>query len=108
MPPPPRAQRNKVPPPLDRFVYTTVRLMAKLLCLLFLGTACAVAQTVEGTVLDAATGSGVAGVKVELVQEGSVLYDTITDPAGRFHFDKVKEGDYGDRYQSTDHWLTAG
>jgi hypothetical protein len=82
--------------------------MAKTPLLLFLGAACVVAQTVEGTVTDGATGSGVAGVKVELVKEGSVLYDTITDPAGRFHFAKVKEGDYGDRYQSTDHWLTAG
>jgi len=82
--------------------------MAKAPFLLLLAAACALAQTVEGTVIDAATGSGVGGVKVELVKEGSVLYDTITDPGGRFRFDKVKEGDYGDRYQSTDHWLTAG
>lgn len=82
--------------------------MAKLPCLLFLGAACAVAQTVEGTVVDAATGYGLSGVKVELVKGGVVQYDTITSPGGRFHFDKVKEGDYGDRYQSTDHWLTAG
>ena len=82
--------------------------MAKLFCLLFLGAGCAVAQTVEGTVLDAATGSGVAGVKVELLMEGWTRYDAITDGAGRFRFDKVKEGDYTDRYQSADHWLTAG
>jgi hypothetical protein len=44
------------------------------------------AQTVEGSVVDAATGAGVGGVKVEL----------------------LKDGDYADRYQSADHWLTAG
>jgi hypothetical protein len=82
--------------------------MAKFFSLLVLGTACAAAQTVEGTVLDAATGSGVAGVKVELLMEGWTRYEAITDGGGRFRFDKIKEGDYTDRYQSADHWLTAG
>jgi hypothetical protein len=43
-----------------------------------------------------------------LLREGQVRYDTITDSGGGFHFDQVKEGEYTDRYQSTDHWLTAG
>jgi Carboxypeptidase regulatory-like domain len=82
--------------------------MAKLFSLLVLWAACAAAQTVEGTVLDAATGSGVSGVKVELLMEGWTRYEATTDGSGRFRFDKVKEGDYTDRYQSADHWLTAG
>jgi hypothetical protein len=40
--------------------------MAKLFCVLVVWVACAVAQTVEGSVFDTATGAGVGGVKVEL------------------------------------------
>ncbi len=62
---------------------------------LFIMPAGALAQTVEGTVLDAATGAGVAGVKCELVKDGPVLYDMVTGPSGRFHFENVKEGEGG-------------
>jgi hypothetical protein len=82
--------------------------MAKLVCLLFLAISRSGAQTVEGTVLDAATGSGIAGVKVELLKGGTPFYETATDGAGTFHFFDVKEGDYAARYQSPDYWLTAG
>jgi hypothetical protein len=82
--------------------------MPKLACLLTLFVCCAAAQTVEGVVLDGATGAGVVGVKAELLRAGSVIYDTLTDSRGHFRFDKVREGDYTDRYQSADHWLTAG
>jgi hypothetical protein len=73
--------------------------MAKLLCLLILGAACSVAQTVEGSVFDAATGAGVSGVKVELLKGEMPLYETITDPGGHFRIDKVSEGDYAARYR---------
>jgi hypothetical protein len=79
-----------------------------LLCLVILGTACAVAQTVEGSLFDAATGAGVGGVKVELLKGGTPFYETATDGGGRFRFDDVREGDYAARYQSPDYWLTAG
>ena len=82
--------------------------MAKPFCLLFLWVACAVAQTVEGSVFDAATGAGVGGVKVELLKGATPFYETTTDGGGRFLIDNVKEGDYAARYQSPDYWLTAG
>ena len=82
--------------------------MLKLLCLLFLGAACVLAQTVEGRVVDAATGAGVGGAKVELLKGGAPLYETTTDPGGRFRIGNVAEGDYAARYHSPDYWLTAG
>jgi hypothetical protein len=82
--------------------------MAKRLCVLMLLAAGAVAQTVEGTVFDAATGAGAAGVKVELLKGATPFYETVTDGGGRFRFDNVREGDYAARYQSPDYWLTAG
>ena len=47
--------------------------MARLLWLLILGAACSVAQTVEGSVFDAATGTGAGGVKVELLKGNDYL-----------------------------------
>jgi hypothetical protein len=47
--------------------------MPKLLGLLFLAAACAVAQTVEGFVFDAATGAGASGVKVQLERWRPIL-----------------------------------
>ena len=82
--------------------------MTKFLCLLLLPAACALAQTVEGSVFDAATGVGVSGVKVELLKGATPFYETATDGGGRFRFDNVREGEYAARYQSPDYWLTAG
>jgi Carboxypeptidase regulatory-like domain len=82
--------------------------MAKFICLLILRVACAVAQTVEGSVFDAATGAGIGGVKVELLKGATAFYETTTDGGGRFRMDNVREGDYAARYQSPDYWLTAG
>src|SRR6478672_2145348 len=80
----------------------------KLLCLVALRVACAAAQTVEGSVFDAATGAGVSAVKVELLKGATAFYETTTDGGGRFRIDNVREGDYAARYQSPDYWLTAG
>jgi hypothetical protein len=82
--------------------------MTRLLCLLLFPLACAVAQTVEGSVFDAATGVGVGGVKVELLKGATPFYETATDGGGRFRIDNVTEGDYAARYQSPAYWLTAG
>ena len=82
--------------------------MAKRLYVLVLLAACAAAQTVAGSLFDAATGTGVGGAKVELLKGATPFYETTTDGGGRFRFDNVKEGDYAARYQSLDYWLTAG
>src|ERR1035441_6386124 len=70
--------------------------MAIRLYVLMLLAARAVAQTVEGSVFDAATGTGVGGVKVELLKGATPFYETTTDGGGRFRFDigvgGVKEG----------------
>ena len=76
--------------------------------LLILATAYAVAQTVEGSVLDAATGVGVSGVKVELLKGGTAFHETASDGEGRFRFDNVREGDFAARYTSPNYWSTAG
>jgi hypothetical protein len=82
--------------------------MAKRLYVLVLLAACAAAQTVAGSLFDAATGTGVGGAKVELLKGATPFYETTTDGGGRFRFDNVKEGDYAARYQSLDYWLSAG
>src|SRR5450759_1200081 len=82
--------------------------MAKRLYVLVLLAACAAAQTVAGSLFDAATGTGVGGAKVELLKGATPFHETTTDGGGRLRFDNVKEGDYAARYQSLDYWLTAG
>jgi hypothetical protein len=75
---------------------------------LMLFAARALAQTVEGSVFDASTGNGIAGVKVELLRGTTPFYETATDGGGRFHFANIPENDYAIRYQSAGHWSTAG
>lgn len=82
--------------------------MARLLFLLITHAACAIAQSVVGTVVDASTGAGIGGVKVELLKGGTPFYETATDGGGAFLIDGIREGDYAARYQSPDYWLTAG
>jgi len=82
--------------------------MAKLVWLGIIGAAAAAAQIVEGTVYDAVTGAGAAGVKVELLKQTTPFYETSTDGGGHFRFDHIREADYAVRYQSPDYFLTAG
>ena len=82
--------------------------MLKYFYALVLFAPCSWTQTVEGSVFDAATGTGIAGVKVELLKGGTPFYEAATDGGGRFRFDNLREGDYAARYQSPDYWQTAG
>ena len=82
--------------------------MPKRLYVLMLLAASAMGQTVQGSVFDAATGTAIGGVKVELLKGATPFYETTTDGGGRFRFDEVSEGDYAARYQSPGYWLTAG
>jgi hypothetical protein len=50
--------------------------MTKLLGCMALLASCAVAQTVEGSVVDSATGNGIAGARVEFLQAGKTIYAT--------------------------------
>jgi uncharacterized GH25 family protein len=60
-------------------------------CLL---TAAVFGATVEGTVVNSATGAGVADVTVNLLQEEQVAYTANTDTHGHFQVDGVKDGTY--------------
>jgi 5-hydroxyisourate hydrolase-like protein (transthyretin family) len=68
----------------------------------------AIAQSVEGTVVNVVTGNGIAGVKVQLAAAGAgsggASYTAATDEQGRFHLDSVKEGLYRASY-SAPHYL---
>jgi hypothetical protein len=60
-------------------------------------TACAAAQTVEGTIVDSLSGNGIAAVHVLLVPvsgPASAGYFPTTDALGRFFLDGVKTGAY--------------
>jgi Carboxypeptidase regulatory-like domain len=82
--------------------------MARRLLTFVVSATCMAAQTVVGTVVDAATGAGIGGVKVELLKGGTPFYETSTDAGGVFLFDGVREADYAARYQSLNYWLAAG
>jgi hypothetical protein len=81
--------------------------MPKLLCALMLLAGAplgpAVAQTVEGNVVNSVTGNGIAGVKVELFWSGDLAYSTTTDAQGHFLFDHVQDGAYTAGYSSPDY-----
>jgi hypothetical protein len=64
----------------------------------FLWATCAAAQSIQGTVVNAATGGGIPGVHVELLWSGEPAYDTTTDARGRFAFELVKAGAYTASY----------
>jgi hypothetical protein len=65
----------------------------------------AAAQRVEGTVANAASGHGIAGVSVELLQEGkAAAYSTTSGSRGEFSFPEVRLGNYRVRYSSPDFW----
>jgi hypothetical protein len=88
--------------------------MARLVWAILLAVLCAMAQRVEGTVIDTSTGNGIPGVTVELVRgnaadtraraidamEGKALYSASTDAQGRFRLDDVQDGSYTARYRA--------
>jgi hypothetical protein len=80
--------------------------VAKLLGFLIAAGISVSAQTVEGTVIDAYTGAGIAGAHVEL--SGPSAYSATTDAQGRFHIDDVKQGWYGWGYTTPDYYIPLG
>lgn len=76
---------------------------ATLVSTIALAAACAAAQTVEGRVINSATGQGIPGVKVYIAQS-ELLCTLTTDASGRFSQDKLKDGSYTARYDAPDYW----
>lgn len=56
------------------------------------------AQTVEGHVVNAATGADIPGVSVNLVRAGQVIYSATTDSRGNFEIEAVEAGSYTANY----------
>src|SRR5882762_3234424 len=78
--------------------------MTKFFAILMFGAACATAQTVEGNVVNSATGIGIAGVKVEIREARETAYTVTTDRKGHFLVEEVKAGSYTVFYSSPDYW----
>ena len=57
------------------------------------------AGIVEGSVVNSATRSGIAGVTVKLFTRTGVRYETITDGTGRFNVRGMKEDEYDSSFE---------
>ncbi len=56
------------------------------------------AGSIEGTVVDSATGIGIADVRVYFGAESGTHYDAVTGPSGKFQIAGVKDGEYGSHF----------
>jgi 5-hydroxyisourate hydrolase-like protein (transthyretin family) len=83
--------------------------MRSVACILLLAAA-ARAQSVEGTIVNTATGRGIPGARVILFRAGErasqPLYSATADSGGRFRIEDVKEGGYTPHY-SAEHFFAA-
>ena len=71
--------------------------------------ACAVAQTVEGTVINSVTGNGIPAMRVEIRPvAGKVGYSTTTDAQVHFLVEGVQAGTYAASSSSPDYSLSGG
>lgn len=62
------------------------------------------AETVAGRVVDAATGKGVPGAAVHLLQDDKRLYSATTENDGHFQMEGVKTGVYVVNYRAAGYW----
>ncbi len=75
--------------------------MTRVFCGLMLLAACGTAQTVDGTIVNSVTGTGVAVVRVFLMPvSGQTGYSATTDAVGHFVFKGVETGTYRFGYMS--------
>ena len=75
--------------------------MTKVFCGLMFLAACAAAQTVEGTVVNSVTNTGIPAVRVFLTPvSGKTDYSATTDALGHFRFADVNTGTYRFSYMS--------
>jgi len=82
--------------------------MASLFCaLMILGTS-AVAQTVEGSVINSVTGNGIPAMRIEIrAAAGKTVYSTTTDAQGHFLVEGVQAGTYAASSSSSDYSLNG-
>jgi hypothetical protein len=57
--------------------------------------------SIEGSVVDGATGAGVADVTVYFGSDQGAHYDAVTDASGKFHIAGMKNGQYGSHFEKT-------
>ena len=75
--------------------------MTRVFCSLMLWAACGAAQTVEGTIVNSVTGTGMAAVRIFLMPiSGQASYSATTDDVGHFQFKGVQTGTYRFGYMS--------
>ncbi len=84
------------------FTAAVPQLIGMLLC----GVPLAGAETVEGRVIDAATGAGIGGATVDLQSWSAPRRNTVTDGSGSFRFDDLEAGEYRLRFESAN-YVTA-
>jgi hypothetical protein len=77
-----------------------IRMLRVIFAVWTLATAALASQTVEGHVVNIATGAGVPGVVVNLVQGGKSAYSATTDSQGHFRIEAVKDGAYTANYKA--------
>ena len=80
--------------------------MTKLLCLAMAAFAPAAAQTVEGTVIDAVSGAGIAGVRIQI--SGASPLSATTDAQGHFRIEDVPLGPHEWAYNAPDYYVPLG
>jgi hypothetical protein len=97
-----------MPSPLATRLTPFLRLVAKFYCALVILETCAVAQTVEGSVINSVTGNGLPAVRVEIrAAAGKTTYSTTTDAQGHFLVEGVQAGTYMASSLSPDYALTG-
>jgi hypothetical protein len=80
--------------------------MARTFCALMLLATCAVAQTVEGTVINSVTGNGIPALRVEIkLAAGKTGYSSTTDAQGHFRVQGIQAGTYTANASSPDYSL---
>ena len=82
--------------------------MVRLVCALMLLGASAVAQAVEGSVINSVTGNGIPAMRVEIrPAAGKTGYSTTTDAQGHFLVEGVQAGTYAASVSSPDYSLSG-